>query len=401
MKQKLLILFSFIALGLLSGTSIIAQTNTPSKQTGISFQWSNLQPTTFDSASLGSISVNGSLYNNPIVASGYTLTQLGPAGASVNNVLRNGVAIETSSASGTWNVSALAAFRHLNLNHHFETNGNGQNFCDDFVAESTTSEQRQTFTYSPGFVSSTGRVLAVSERNANNCFHIEVFGTPTGGGPAQSLGETFVNQTPTQWGYGGTGTNSTNHGTPGTVNPPGSGTDYWQSDWLIENGGTIGIVLFYLNNIAPLGSTITSIGLTASTFDHGDGKLLVFRNTNTLPVKIISFTATQQNSNSLLNWKVAAELNVKAYQILHSNDGVNYNQAGIVPAVSSSNYDFVHRGSDKSTNYYHFLAVDMDGNQQYNETRLVRFDNSGTVSVFPNPATDEVNIYLTVQWQNT
>lgn len=252
-----------------------SQTNSPSIQSGVTFQWSDTQPNKTDPATIESITVNGTLYYNFGVPSGYELTQLGSGGHDKNNIRLNGNLVESTSASATWDASALDAYQSLNLNHYFETNGNGDNICDDYTAEETSNAQRQTLSYGAGIVSNSSGLIAITERNSNNCYHLEFFGIPFGGTIEQSLGETFVNETSTQWGYGGTGTNGNNLGTPGTVNPPNPGTDYWLSDRLIENGGTIGIALFYLDDIAPFGSTITKVQLTSATVDDGDGKLFI------------------------------------------------------------------------------------------------------------------------------
>lgn len=261
----------------LSGAFTYAQTNAPSIQSGVTFQWSDNQTNKNHSATIESVTVNGNVYFNFGIPSGYEMTQLGPGGHWINKIRLNGVNVETTSSSLTWNITALGAFRSLNLNYYFEANGNGDNICDDYEDEETTDAQRQTLFYSGGIVASSSGVIAITERNANNCYHIEFFGYPEDSDVEQSLGETFVNNAGgSYWGFGGTGTGGPNGlGTPGVVNPPPSGSDYWLSDRVIENKGTIGIALFYLDDIAPTGSLITKATITAATADNGDGKMFI------------------------------------------------------------------------------------------------------------------------------
>ncbi|PQV51751.1 concanavalin A-like lectin/glucanase superfamily protein [Jejuia pallidilutea] len=274
MKFKLLLTLLLTYCYYLKGTS---QTNAPSIQSGVTFQWSDTQTAANHSATIQSITVNGIVYLNFGLPTGYEITQLGPNGHSANRILENGVNLENTSSSSTWNASALSAFQDLNLNHYFNSSYNGRNICDDFVSESTTTAQRQTLTYGTGILATSSGIIAVTERNANNCLHLELFGIPAGGGAEQSLGETFINQTSTQFGFGGTGTGGPNGlGTPGAINPPKPNSDYWLSDRVVENKGTLGIALFYLDDIAPNGSVITKAQLTASTTDHADGKLFIF-----------------------------------------------------------------------------------------------------------------------------
>ena len=164
---SLLLIIAFNNLG--------AQTNSASIQSGVTFQWADNQTAANQPATIQSITVNGNVYFNFGVPSSYELTQLGPSGHNTNNIRLNGTFAETTSASATWNTSALQAFRSLNLNYYFEANGNGDNICDNFAAEETTDSQRQTLTYAEGIVASSSGIIAVTERNANNCYHVELF----------------------------------------------------------------------------------------------------------------------------------------------------------------------------------------------------------------------------------
>ncbi|WP_138432321.1 LamG-like jellyroll fold domain-containing protein [Winogradskyella algicola] len=267
-------IFYFLFFGAVS--SATAQTNAPSIQSGVTFQWSDIQTHQNHPATIESITVNGNIYFNFGVPSAYEMTQLGPAGHNINKIAKNGVRIENKSDSPTWDETALDAFQSLNLNYFFEANGNGDDICNDFISEATTDAQKHTLFYSGGIVASSSGVIAVTERNANNCLHIEFFGYPEDSTVEQSLGETFINQTTIRYGFGGTGTGGPNGlGTPGAVSPPPTGTDYWLSDRVVGNKGTIGIALFYLDDIAPTGSLITKATITAATEDNGDGKMFI------------------------------------------------------------------------------------------------------------------------------
>ena len=115
--------------------------------------------------------------------------------------------------------------------------------------------------YTPGIPSNDGGILAITERNANNCYYIAVYGYAVGGSTEVFLGDTFVRQNSTQWGP--------------LFNAPPAGVDYWNSGRVVENGGTLGIAIFVLDDLAPVGSVITRVDLVAATEDHGDGKLFI------------------------------------------------------------------------------------------------------------------------------
>lgn len=235
----------------------------PSIQTGVTFQWADTQSNISQPATIQSISIDGTVYNTFVVPTSYEMTNLGPDGHNLNRIRENGNYVGGNSNSANWVANATAAFQDKNLNHYFTSDSNGRNICSDFTAAASTDAQKQTIFYSPAIPSNEGGVLAVTERGGNNCFYIEVWGTPSGGGTEQKLGETFVRNSGNYYGC--------------LFAPPLSGSDYWQSGRCNENGQTIGIGLFYLSDIAPVGSHITKIVFTGATRDHGDGKFFILQ----------------------------------------------------------------------------------------------------------------------------
>ncbi|MEQ3655087.1 MAG: Ig-like domain-containing protein, partial [Dokdonia sp.] len=250
-----------------------AQTQAPSIRTGVTFDWEETsQPSTNSPATIKSISIDGTLFNTFVVPSGYQLTRLGPDGNGDNSIRKNGNQEIGNSGTATlditdstpWDDKAKAAFQDKNLNHYFEGNPNGRSICNDFSDALTTDAQEQTIYYDPAIPSNEDGILAVTERGGNNCFYIELWGIPVGGGSEQLLGETFVR-------------NDGNY-TGAVFGPPiNDDTDYWRSGRTNDNNQTIGIALFELNDIAPTGSLITRIEFIAATRDHGDGKFFLLQ----------------------------------------------------------------------------------------------------------------------------
>ncbi|MDP5158663.1 MAG: Ig-like domain-containing protein, partial [Flaviramulus sp.] len=257
--KTLLVLFFVILTN-----SLLAQTQAPSIQTGVTFQWSpNPQAGNAGPAVIESITIDGTIYNTFVIPNDYELTRLGPDGHEPNEIRENGVLIATASNVPNWDALALSAFQDKNLNHYFTANPNGQNICNNFNAIATTNAQKQTIFYNPAIPSNQDGVLAVTERGGNNCFYIEVWGIPVGGGVEQKLGETFVR-------------NSGNY-TGSIPGVPVAGSDYWRSGRVNENGQTIAVALFYLNELAPTGSNITKIEFVGASRDHGDGKFFLLQ----------------------------------------------------------------------------------------------------------------------------
>lgn len=241
-----------------------SQTQKPSVRTGVTFQWADTQAVPQDPATIVSITIDDVVYESIAAPSSYALTRLGPDGNAQNNVIQNGTNVVTTSADPNWNNSAISAFQDKNLNHYFHSNRNGRNICTDFGVISSTDAQIQSLFYNPGIPSNDGGVIAITERNANNCYYVSIYGVPAGGGPEQFLGDTFVRSFP-----------SAQSGP--TFAPPPDGVDYWSSGRVVENNGTLGIAIFVLEDLAPVGSVITRVDLTASTQDHGDGKFFILQ----------------------------------------------------------------------------------------------------------------------------
>ena len=262
-KCKTSVLMFSILLSLLAFYTGVGQTQAPSVQTGVTFQWADVQVNNNDPATLNSITIDGEVFQSIAAPTSYTLTRLGPQGHSRNTIIQNGTTVNNNSSNPDWNADALAAFQDKNLNHYFESNHNGRDICNDFEDVATTTAQIQSLHYSTGIPSNEGGIVAITERNANNCYYVSVYGIPEGGGPEQFLGDTFVRSNTTQWGP--------------QFNAPPAGVDYWNSGRVLENNGTLGIAIFVLDNLAPVGSVITRVDLLGATNDHGDGKFFILQ----------------------------------------------------------------------------------------------------------------------------
>lgn len=261
--QKVVSFLVFTIVFIVLNYKAYGQTQANSVGTGVTFQWIDTQTDKTDPATISSITIDGAIYSSFTVPSSYVLTRLGPNGDSSNRISENGNQVNNSSANSDWVDDAIAAFQDKNLNHYFSSSSNGRNFCNDFDEVATTDAQIQSLLYTPGIPSNDGGILAITERNANNCYYISIYGIPDGGSTEELLGDTFVRQNSTQTGS--------------QFNAPPDGVDYWNSGRVVENNGTIGIAIFILDDLAPIGSTITRVDLTGATNDHGDGKCFILQ----------------------------------------------------------------------------------------------------------------------------
>ncbi len=107
-----------------------------------------------------------------------------------------------------------------------------------------------------------------------------------------------------------------------------------------------------------------------------------------LPVKFLDFTATNQNGNAHLQWKVAEESNVDQYQVEQSTDGRQYQVVGRVGYDASlrGSYQYTTGISTSNISYYRIRQVDLDGKFMFSKVISVRKnEESISLNVNPNP----------------
>ncbi|MEL6989128.1 MAG: T9SS type A sorting domain-containing protein, partial [Bacteroidota bacterium] len=118
-----------------------------------------------------------------------------------------------------------------------------------------------------------------------------------------------------------------------------------------------------------------------------------------LPVELIEFDGKKEENNSKLNWTTASEINTKSFEILHSEDGINFIPIGEVQATGSlstvTNYEYIDVAPSKGINYYKLRIVDLDGSITYSNIISIVFDesfNSEKILVYPNPTFRVINL---------
>ncbi|HLX93149.1 MAG TPA: T9SS type A sorting domain-containing protein [Puia sp.] len=122
-----------------------------------------------------------------------------------------------------------------------------------------------------------------------------------------------------------------------------------------------------------------------------------------LAVNFMSFKAAMKNNTAQLEWEVAKQVNNKGFAVEHSIDGANWEPIGYVNGsndhVGDTTYRFTDFNLAVGKNYYRLQQQDFDGHTSYSEIALVDFEGSSTssVSLWPNPAKEQVNINLSVE----
>ncbi|WP_462249367.1 T9SS type A sorting domain-containing protein [Ekhidna sp.] len=126
----------------------------------------------------------------------------------------------------------------------------------------------------------------------------------------------------------------------------------------------------------------------------------LFNDVSPLPVELLSFKVTLVDNKAELVWITAQEINNEKFEIEYSNDGLTFDQVGVVAGSGNSNapieYSFVHNDLRSGFNYYRLKQVDFNGDFEYSEIKRISLGafEGITVSVFPNPTSDVATIQL-------
>lgn len=182
-------------------------------------------------------------------------------------------------------------------------------------------------------------------------------------------------------------------------NPGGGGSDHW-SFWtynygailLIEDGSdfnayyhTVNDKVQYFNMPYFLKMSKTALGTVATLSEL----------TNIVPVELLAFTASVNNSEVQLLWSTASELNNQGFEIERSiNDADNFVTVAFVEGQGSSTEIHYYSYSDHpdlngvNQLYYRLKQVDFDGTFSYSDVVSVSYDVPTSFVLnqnFPNP----------------
>jgi hypothetical protein len=122
---------------------------------------------------------------------------------------------------------------------------------------------------------------------------------------------------------------------------------------------------------------------------------------STLPVSLLSFSATRNSSLVNLKWTTTSEQNSKGFDIERMMGNGSWENIGTVNSKApggNSNadlfYTYVDNNNFKGISQYRLKQIDFDNNFKVSEIRVVRGEDqkSGSVFVYPNPSNGKVNV---------
>ncbi len=136
-----------------------------------------------------------------------------------------------------------------------------------------------------------------------------------------------------------------------------------------------------------------------ATFNTGfSGMGVGMPGTEALPVELVSFEGEHlKGVANRLTWQTASEIDNDRFELERSFDGRNFELLSTSPGFGTTteinNYEFYDSDYKTGEHYYRLKQVDVDGRFEYSEIVVLDVNaNDNKVSVFPNPAQDDISV---------
>ncbi len=141
-----------------------------------------------------------------------------------------------------------------------------------------------------------------------------------------------------------------------------------------------------------------AISLSNNNVDLGFSPILI----SPLPIELLNFTATANNTQIELRWTTASETNNDFFTIERSVDAIQYETMMNIDAVGNSSDASYYSASDEhphlGISYYRLKQTDFDGKFKYFAAVGITFSTNcpSSLNVYPNPIIMGDNIYINI-----
>ena len=186
-------------------------------------------------------------------------------------------------------------------------------------------------------------------------------------------------------------------------------TGYWNANspcggTYVNNLATIAVAHFngtnwnaWGNNGGVTGSTASGSVTWNSVSNFSPFSLSSTTISDPLPLTLVDFNAQWQTGGTVgLTWEVQDGLNTNHFDIQRSADGVNWETIGTLDASGLSalatNYSYTDAAPLPARDYYRLQLVDDAGYNTFSAVKVVSQSTGTGIAIFPNPATDHINV---------
>jgi hypothetical protein len=121
------------------------------------------------------------------------------------------------------------------------------------------------------------------------------------------------------------------------------------------------------------------------------------------PIVLLDFTVAKNNKVAELQWTTNQEVNSAYFEVERSATGNNYTAIGSVSTHNSrrgATYTFNDFLPLNGNNYYRLKLVSRNGAFEYSDVRLINFEATGNIIVYPNPVGNKLTINFPDNWMD-
>jgi hypothetical protein len=116
------------------------------------------------------------------------------------------------------------------------------------------------------------------------------------------------------------------------------------------------------------------------------------------PYALTSFTAKKVNEGVLLTWQTANEGNYTGFTLQKQNSN-QFIALSSLQSNGAGTYTYIDHNPTTGTNAYRLMQSGLEANISYSETISVLY-NTNSLNLYPNPAKDDINIYVNAPTTN-
>jgi len=147
------------------------------------------------------------------------------------------------------------------------------------------------------------------------------------------------------------------------------------------------------NDVTPVSGSFSGTVITFSGINLQNGDRFTIGNTDLsspLPIQLISFNATVQQTEVKLQWSTASELNNDFFTIERSKDAESWEDVVEIKGAGNSqvrlDYETIDGLPYTGVSYYRLKQTDFDKQYSYSGVRRVEVSQPFQLKVYPNPS---------------
>lgn len=187
--------------------------------------------------------------------------------------------------------------------------------------------------------------------------------------------------------------------------------DVSTNDSMGNGAGTFVILTNPANGTATLNSDGTFTYTAPSSYsgtdqftyrlcdEDGDCDTATVYISNILPIHLLSFDAQKEGTTAQLSWVTSSEQDNTGFDVERSLDGKQWQSLGFVASQAQDgnsplrlSYTYIDYSPVNGQNFYRLKQMDINGDYQYSQVRMVNFKDGSSVQVHPNPVQENVMV---------